>query len=99
MQALETLGSRSAAHFKKWHCNVYLVKKKEKNNRITVLRWSSRSHATFSFAGLFVLFSILLSDFPYKQFVLKSEWYRKLPANSTPTSWDRIQYYDKKHNI
>ena len=30
MQVLETLGSRSAPHVKKWQCNVYFVKKKKK---------------------------------------------------------------------
>ena len=66
------------------------------NDRITVPRWSSGSHVAFSFACLFVLLSLLLSDF--KRFVAKSESHGNLSANSIRTSRDRIQFYDKKHN-
>ena len=37
MQVLETLGSRSAPHVKKWQCNVYFVKKKQQQNHSSTM--------------------------------------------------------------
>ena len=37
MQVPETLGSRSAPHFKKSHCNVYFVKKKQQQNHSSTM--------------------------------------------------------------
>ena len=66
--------------------------------KFAVPRWSSRSHATFSFACLFVV--ILCCCLSLLQTVCcKAILAWNVLVNSIRTSRDRIQYHDKKHNI
>ena len=61
MQVLETLGSCSAPHFKKWQCNVYFVKKKQQNHSSTMVVTQSRNILISLFVRVVFDLVVLLS--------------------------------------